>query len=89
VGLLCVAVGVVAAFPAAALAEPHHRIALHGSSGDDGSIELELAEGGSAALYVALGDSVAAGAGTYVDRLFPHYESTLGVTQLSNRAPTS
>jgi lysophospholipase L1-like esterase len=40
----------------------------------------------SEALYVALGDSVAAGAGTYVDRLFPHYESTLGVTHLSNRA---
>jgi lysophospholipase L1-like esterase len=44
------------------------------------------AEQGSAALYVALGDSVAAGAGTYVGLLFPHYQSTLGVTQLSNRA---
>jgi len=41
----------------------------------------------SSALYVALGDSVAAGAGpSYVDRLFPHYQSTLGVTDLSNRA---
>ena len=45
----------------------------------------------SAALYVALGDSVAATpwrppAGSYVDRLFLHYQSTLGVTQLSNRA---
>jgi lysophospholipase L1-like esterase len=38
------------------------------------------------ALYVALGDSVAAGPGTYVERLFPYYQSTLGVTQLSNRA---
>ena len=41
----------------------------------------------SSALYVALGDSVAAGAGiSYVPRLFPHYQSTLGVTDLSNRA---
>jgi lysophospholipase L1-like esterase len=42
-------------------------------------------------LYVALGDSVAATpwrppAGSYVDRLFLYYQSTLGVTQLSNRA---
>jgi lysophospholipase L1-like esterase len=44
------------------------------------------AEEASAALYVALGDSVAAGPGTYVERLFPYYQSTLGVTQLSNRA---
>jgi lysophospholipase L1-like esterase len=38
------------------------------------------------ALYVALGDSVAALSGSYVDRLFPHYRSTLGVTWLSNRS---
>jgi lysophospholipase L1-like esterase len=63
-----------------------YRIALDGVFGDRGSIELELAEGGSAALYVALGDSVAAGSGTYVDRLFPHYRAALGVTRLSNRA---
>jgi lysophospholipase L1-like esterase len=44
------------------------------------------AEQASAALYVALGDSVAAGPDTYVDLLFSHYQSTLGVTQLSNRA---
>ena len=50
------------------------------------------AEGASpGGLYVALGDSVAATpwrppAGSYVDRLFLHYQSTLGVTQLSNRA---
>jgi lysophospholipase L1-like esterase len=42
-------------------------------------------------LYVVLGDSVAATpwrppAGSYVDRLFLHYQSTLGVTELSNRA---
>jgi lysophospholipase L1-like esterase len=42
-------------------------------------------------LYVALGDSVAATpwrppAGSYVDRLFLYYQSTLGVTELSNRA---
>jgi lysophospholipase L1-like esterase len=70
--LLCVAVGVAAASPPAALPDP--------------APELELAEAGSPALYVALGDSVAAGPGTYVDHLLPHYESTLGVTQLSNRA---
>jgi lysophospholipase L1-like esterase len=43
----------------------------------------------SEALYVALGDSVATGVGassSYVERLFSHYQSTLGVTQLSNRA---
>jgi lysophospholipase L1-like esterase len=45
------------------------------------------AEGASpGGLYVALGDSVADLDTTYVDRLFPHYQSTLGVTQLSNRA---
>jgi lysophospholipase L1-like esterase len=38
------------------------------------------------ALYVALGDSVAAPSGSYVDRLFPHYQSALGVTLLSNRS---
>jgi lysophospholipase L1-like esterase len=81
-GLLCIALGVAAAFPASALADPRP----NDDFGDQESIELELAEEGSAALYVALGDSVAAGAGTYVDRLFPHYQSTLGVTQLSNRA---
>lgn len=40
-------------------------------------------------LYVALGDSVAAqdlGVQTYVVELYAHYQSTLGVTQLSNRA---
>ena len=37
-------------------------------------------------LYVALGDSVAAGSATYVDLLFSSYQSTLGVTRLSNRA---
>ena len=37
-------------------------------------------------LYVALGDSVADGPDTYVARLFPHYQSTLGVTEQSNRA---
>src|SRR5918995_3316127 len=50
------------------------------------------AEGASpGGLYVALGDSVAATpwrppGGSYVDRLFTHYQSTLGVTELSNRA---
>src|SRR5918994_4907977 len=50
------------------------------------------AEGASpGGLYVALGDSVAATpwrppGGSYVDRLLLHYQSTLGVTQLSNRA---
>jgi lysophospholipase L1-like esterase len=41
--------------------------------------------GPSGPLYVALGDSVTAG-GLYVDLLFTHYQSTLGVKQLSNRA---
>jgi lysophospholipase L1-like esterase len=50
------------------------------------------AEGASpGGLYVALGDSAAATpwrppGGNYVDRLFLHYQSTLGVTKLSNRA---
>jgi lysophospholipase L1-like esterase len=42
-------------------------------------------------LYVALGDSVGAGVAStpghgYVDLLFSHYQSALGVTELSNRA---
>jgi lysophospholipase L1-like esterase len=40
----------------------------------------------SGGLYVALGDSVAAGSGSYVGLLFSSYQSTLAVTQLSNRA---
>jgi lysophospholipase L1-like esterase len=63
-----------------------YRIAVDGFFGGQGSIELELGEESSGALYVALGDSVAADSGTYVERLFPHYQSTLGATRLSNRA---
>jgi lysophospholipase L1-like esterase len=40
----------------------------------------------SGGLYVALGDSVAAGSGTYVGLLFSSYHSSLGVTRLSNLA---
>ena len=50
------------------------------------SLPASGSEQGSAALYVALGDSVAAGSGTYVNLLFPRYQSTRGVTELSNRA---
>jgi lysophospholipase L1-like esterase len=69
-----------------------YRIAVDGYFGDQGSIELALGPGPhdpSQVLYVALGDSVAAGVGaslSYVDRLLPHYQSTLGVTLLSNRS---
>jgi lysophospholipase L1-like esterase len=46
-----------------------------------------VAEGASPrAPYVALGDSVADWPRSYVNRLFPHYQSTLGVTELLNRA---
>jgi lysophospholipase L1-like esterase len=69
-----------------------YRIAVDGYFGDRGSIELALApapDPGTEALYVALGDSVAAGVGaseSYVDRLLPHYRSGLGVTRLSDRS---
>ena len=57
------------------------------SNGYSGRAHLDRilgAEPGS--LYVALGDSVAAPITSYVQKLFPYYQSTLGVTQLFNRA---
>ncbi len=50
-----------------------------------------LAPSAAADPYVALGDSVAAGAGsseanTYVNRLFAHYQGGLGADQLLNRS---
>jgi hypothetical protein len=102
--LLCIAIGVVVAFPASALAAPPSNddfvnpeslggesTASASGTNEDATAEfpVELAstlDSPSEALYVALGDSVAAVSGSYVDRLFSHYQSALGVTRLSNRS---